>query len=197
MLERTDLHALARRIEVEHNAVGSALQSALGHAIAAGKLLIEAKASVKASVGHGHWTKWLASNTSVPPRTATHYMRLAGGIEMLCDQNGNVLPISVGEALHALKGNTNPWPGHGYSGHDSEWGDYEPYRGWGVKGWGPFGEKLRTVLDLLKFYPPATRHVVRAARAGKTPGLSAAALRVVIALLTRYADALDREAQHD
>jgi hypothetical protein len=184
---------LARRIEAEHNALTAALQSALGHAIAAGELLLEAKASVR----HGQWLNWLASNCSVPPRTATHYMRLAGGIEKLCDQNGNVLPISVGEALHVLKGNTNPWPGHGYSGDDSEWGDYEPYRGWRRRAWGEFTEAFHTVTRLAQLNPPAARYVVRAFRAGKTPGLSAVGLRQVIALLTRYADALDREAHRD
>jgi hypothetical protein len=187
-----DLPALARRIEVEHNAVTAALQSALGHAIAAGELLLEAKASVR----HGQWLNWLASNCSVPPRTATHYMFLTSRSEELCDQNGNVLPISINKALHVLK-NTNPWPGDGPSGGGHEWGEYAPWRGWGVSGWGQFGEKLRTVLDLPKLYPPAARYVVKAYRAGKTPGLSAAGLREVIALLTRYADALDREAHRD
>jgi hypothetical protein len=53
--------------------VAVALRSALGHAIAAGELLIEAKAKVR----HGQWLKWLAANCEVPKRTAAHYMALA------------------------------------------------------------------------------------------------------------------------
>jgi Protein of unknown function (DUF3102) len=89
------LDSLARRIDAEHNAVAAALQSALGHAISAGVMLIEAKRQV----GHGRWLPWLAANCSVPARTATHYMALARQRKKLCDQNGNVLPISVHEAI--------------------------------------------------------------------------------------------------
>jgi hypothetical protein len=42
-------------IEVEHNAVATALQSAFAHVIAAGELLIAAKRKVE----RGQWLKWL------------------------------------------------------------------------------------------------------------------------------------------
>jgi hypothetical protein len=77
--------------------------------------------------------------------------------------------------------------------HGSEWGDYQPYCGWGRLAWGPFTEAFQTVLRLPQLNPPACRHIVRAARAGKTPGLSGAGLREVIALLSRYAEALDED----
>jgi hypothetical protein len=83
MLDRTDqsfaLTDLAQGIAAEHAAVATALQSALTHAIAAGELLIEAKAKVR----HGQWLKWLAANCDIPKRTAAHYMALARNRESL------------------------------------------------------------------------------------------------------------------
>jgi hypothetical protein len=175
------LHDLAQRIAAELDAVAAALCSALGHAIAAGEILIEAKAKVR----HGQWLKWLAAH-KFPQRTATHYMALARDREKLCDENGNVLPISVNRALAMLK-----WPYYGSGGYHDFENEYEPYRGWGRPAWGPFSQALETVIRLPQLNPPAARYVVRALRAGKTPGLSAAVLREVAALLIRYADALD------
>jgi hypothetical protein len=189
MLDRTDptlvLADLAQQIDAEHNAVATALQSAIGHAISAGKMLIEAKRQVKRS--KGKWLPWLAANCSVPPRTASHYMRLAKHRADLCDENGNTLPISVTEAMDRLKHPVE----RGFVGW-SEWGDYVPCR-WGRLAW---NEQFRTALEgvtrILQFNPPAPRYVAKAVRAGKTPGLTAPVLRDVIALLTRYAEALDR-----
>src|SRR5262249_31578024 len=98
-------------------------------------------------------------------------------------KKGNVLPISVRKAIDHLK---HPLPPDG-SGV-SEWG--ERHSDWGPLAWREFGEALHTVIHLPQLKPPAPRYVVKAARAGKTPGLSAAGLRQVIALLTHYADAL-------
>jgi len=177
------LHNLAQRIAAEHNAVAAALQSALQHAIAAGELLIKAKAKVR----HGQWLNWLAVNCEVPKRTAAHYMALARRRQELCDQNGNVLPLSVNEALDILKHPAEC----GFPG--SEWGEYAAPRGWGRLAWGPFSQALEIVTRLPQLNPPAPRYVVQAARAGKTPGLSAAILRKVAALLIRYADAIDED----
>jgi hypothetical protein len=180
-MSQQTLHVLAQRIAVEHNAVAAALCSALGHAIAAGELLIEAKSKVR----HGQWVKWLATH-NFPQRTATHYMKLARRRDDLCDQNGKVLPISVNKALHMLK-----WPYYGSGGlHEFE-NEYEPYRGWGVRGWGTCAQTLEAITRLPQLNPPAARHVVRAYHAGKTPGLNATVLRQVAALLIRYADAIE------
>ena len=46
-------------------------------------------------------------------------------------------------------------------------------------------------MHIAQVNPPAPRYVVKAARNGKTPGLTALALREAIALLTRYAEALE------
>jgi hypothetical protein len=177
------LSELAHRINAEHDAVAVALQSALGHAIAAGEMLIEAKRQVK----HGQWLPWLAANCSVPARTATHYMALARRRKKLSDQNGNVLPISVHEAVRWLRP-LEQWPEP--SGEDDrEWGDSPQ---WGGLSWGvPFAEALQAVTHITQYNPPKPRYIVKAARAGKTPGLSATVLREAIALLTRYADALE------
>ncbi|HMF24415.1 MAG TPA: DUF3102 domain-containing protein [Pseudolabrys sp.] len=182
-LRDRELTDLAQRIAVEHDAVAAALQSALQHAIATGELLIEAKAKVR----HGQWLKWLAANCEVPKRTAAHYMALARDRQKLCDQNGNVLPLSVNDALDLLKHAAD----RGFPG--SEWGDYEPFRGWGVRGWGKFSEALQIVMRLPQLNPPAARYVVQAARAGKLPGLTAAVLREAATLLNRYADAIERD----
>jgi len=179
--EAQTLSELARRIDAEHGAVATALCSALAHAIAAGKLLIEAKAKVR----HGQWLKWIEANCSVPRRTAAHYMRLARARKDLCDQMGNVLPMSVNDALDQLRHPAErEFPG-------SEWGEYVPHHGWGRLAWGAFSKALEIVTRLPQLNPPAARYVVQAVRAGKTPGLSAAVLREVAALLTRYADAIE------
>jgi Protein of unknown function (DUF3102) len=49
------------------------MKQGLERAIAAGKLLLEAKALVK----HGEWLPWLESHCQIPERTVQHYMRLA------------------------------------------------------------------------------------------------------------------------
>jgi hypothetical protein len=176
-----NLHDLAQRITAEHKAVALALRSALGHAIAAGELLIEAKRKA----GHGQWLQWLAANTEIPKRTAAHYMALAKRRQDLSDQNGNALPLSVNEALDWLRHPAD----RGFPG--SEWSEYAPYRRWGRLAWGRFSEALETVTRIPQLNPPAARDVARAVREGKTPGLSAAVLREVAALLIRYADAID------
>jgi hypothetical protein len=183
--EGIELSELANRIDAEHGRVATALQSALAHAINAGEMLIEAKRHVKRS--KGKWLPWLAANCSVPARTASHYMGLAKRRLWFCDENGNVLPISVRRAVLLLN-HPNTGDGAGYS----EWGDYVPDTRWGGLAWhAPFAEALQLTTRLPQLNPPAPRYVAKAVRAGKTPGLTAPVLREVIALLTRYADALE------
>ena len=64
---------LAARIRSEHEAVSSALKDSVRHAIAAGELLIEAKAQLK----HGQWLSWLAKHCVISERTAQLYVKLA------------------------------------------------------------------------------------------------------------------------
>jgi hypothetical protein len=70
---RGELGDLAARINAEHEACASTLKRGLQHAIAAGRLLIEAKDKLK----HGGWMRWLRENCQVPERTAQAYMRVA------------------------------------------------------------------------------------------------------------------------
>jgi hypothetical protein len=72
-LETDSLAGLAVRIQQEHEATVAAIKSGVGHAIAAGKLLLEAKAQLK----HGRWLPWLKDHCKVPARTAQLYMWLA------------------------------------------------------------------------------------------------------------------------
>ena len=51
---------LAARIKAEHEAVSTALKESVAHAIAAGELLIEAKAQL----GHGQWLPWLMAGSA-------------------------------------------------------------------------------------------------------------------------------------
>ena len=64
---------LAARIRAEHEATADALKSSVEHAMAAGDLLIEAKAQVK----HGQWLPWLTEHCAMSDRTARLYMQLA------------------------------------------------------------------------------------------------------------------------
>jgi hypothetical protein len=74
MLERSNsLTDLAARIKVEHEAAASAIRDGMRHAIACGRLLIEAKEQLK----HGTWLPWLKDKCDVSVRTAQAYMRVA------------------------------------------------------------------------------------------------------------------------
>ena len=64
---------LAARIVAEHRAAATSLGNAVRHGIAAGELLIEAKALVR----HGQWLPWLRDHCSLSERTCQLYMRLA------------------------------------------------------------------------------------------------------------------------
>jgi hypothetical protein len=198
---------LTARIDAEHIAVGQALGSALAHAIACGELLIEAKRRVK----HGGWRPWIEANCKVPARTARHYMAMARKRKWLCDENGNVLPLSVHDAVETIKelrGHPHPWP---YGEEDisefpSQCREYvrlteaeiqerrEPRRlEWRVPSWNrEFSAALRVVIHITQQDAPAPRRVAKAARDGRTPGLTAASLREAVAYLTRYAEALER-----
>jgi Protein of unknown function (DUF3102) len=64
---------LAARILAEHTAIHGLLSESIERAMAAGDLLIEAKALVK----HGQWLPWLADHCKISERTAQLYMRVA------------------------------------------------------------------------------------------------------------------------
>jgi hypothetical protein len=66
---------LAARIRAEHEASALHVKRGLDHAIACGRLLLEAKAG---PVGqHGQWLPWLREHCGVPERSARRYMEIA------------------------------------------------------------------------------------------------------------------------
>jgi hypothetical protein len=90
--QSNSLADLAARIKVEHEASGRAIKQGLDHAIACGRLLIEAKAQLNK---HGQWLPWLREHCGrMPERTAQHYMRLARH----ADEIRNVADLSAREA---------------------------------------------------------------------------------------------------
>jgi hypothetical protein len=89
---------LAARIQQEHEACRSCLQRGLEHAIAAGRLLIEAKTQVP----HGQWLSWLKTNCVVSPRTAQAYMRVTNSIGDDEAKAQRVAHLSLRDALDQL-----------------------------------------------------------------------------------------------
>jgi len=74
---------LAARIKVAHAAYVDAARKGVEHAMAAGDLLLEAKAQL----GHGQWLLWLRKHCGLSVRSAQLYMRLARNrseIEVKC-----------------------------------------------------------------------------------------------------------------
>ena len=89
----------AERINTAHRAASDAAQSALLHAREAGRLLVEAKATV----GHGKWTGWLRDNVEFSERTARGYMRIAERWPEL-ENRQRVAGLSLRSALKLLAG---------------------------------------------------------------------------------------------
>jgi hypothetical protein len=91
-----ELPKLAARIHDEHQAATSALRQGVLHAIAAGDLLLEAKARLK----HGGWLDWLKANCEIPERTVQAYMRLA---RLPVEKRNAVADLPLREALLAIR----------------------------------------------------------------------------------------------
>jgi Protein of unknown function (DUF3102) len=90
---------LAARIKVEHSAVSESLRESVRHSIAAGELLIEAKAQV----AHGQWLPWLRDHVEISERTAQVYMRCAKGREEIEKQiRSGAADLSLNEATAIL-----------------------------------------------------------------------------------------------
>lgn len=89
---------LAARIKAEHDAYIAAVKQSLTRAMAAGDMLIEAKAQLK----HGQWRQWLAERCGIPERTASHYMRLARNRPAIEAEIGTVADLTVRGAVSLL-----------------------------------------------------------------------------------------------
>jgi hypothetical protein len=101
MGQASQLDTLAERIKAEHLACDAAMSDALGHALDAGDLLIEAKAQV----GWGDWEEWVVANCGVSVRRAQEYVQLARGRDKLGEAKarGSAL-LSIEGALKTLRG---------------------------------------------------------------------------------------------
>ncbi len=93
------LDNLAQRINAEHEACRDAANAAVEHAVRAGELLIEAKASIP----HGEWLTWIEGRCGVSERTAQAYMRLARELPKLDSEKAQrVADLPLRKALAEL-----------------------------------------------------------------------------------------------
>jgi hypothetical protein len=99
------LPELAAQINAEHAAANRAIRTGIEHAMAAGDLLIEAKALLR----HGEWGGWLAANCVVSERSARVYMRLARNRDRL--EIGSAADLSLRAASQILIGDNADEPG--------------------------------------------------------------------------------------
>jgi hypothetical protein len=76
------LNDLAAQINRAHSQVEQAFTSAMGHALTAGKLLLEAKKQLK----HGKFKPWIKANFKFSDRMARAYMRVAEKFPGLPDE---------------------------------------------------------------------------------------------------------------
>jgi Protein of unknown function (DUF3102) len=96
------LAVLAACIQQEHAACRSCLQRGLEHAVAAGKLLIEAKEQIP----HGQWLRWLSDHVHIPERTAQRYMVVAPyAVDIIKNDN---LANLTGDAVAVLAAPQSP-----------------------------------------------------------------------------------------
>jgi N6-adenosine-specific RNA methylase IME4 len=94
-----DLAALAVQINAEHRACEENLKAGLEHALEAGRLLLQAKATI----GHGGFLDWLSTHCRFSTRTAQAYMRIAQKLPTLDLPNAQrVADLSFREALARL-----------------------------------------------------------------------------------------------
>lgn len=90
---------IAVKINAETTAAETSARSAMQHALAAGALLVQAKALV----AHGEWQQWVEANCTIAIRTASAYMRLATRVEALPDpERQRVADLPVRDAIRAI-----------------------------------------------------------------------------------------------
>jgi hypothetical protein len=99
LVRSNSLVGLTARIRAEHEATAIAMKRSAEHAMAAGDLLIEAKAQLK----HGQWLPWLAEHCAMSERTAQLYMRTAKNRAAIEEQIRNgVADLTLNEAAALL-----------------------------------------------------------------------------------------------
>lgn len=89
---------LTAAIRQEHDAASRAAQSAIQHALAAGRLLAEAKRKIP----HGSWESYVKDSCGIAPRTASLYQRLHRHRDRLPNRQ-HVAELSVRQAARLLE----------------------------------------------------------------------------------------------
>jgi hypothetical protein len=93
-----DLTDLAVKIKAEHAAAAEAVKRTVIHALAAGELLLKAKAHLK----HGCWLPWLNDHCQVSERTARLYMQLARSRVELESKSATIADLTLQQAAALL-----------------------------------------------------------------------------------------------
>jgi hypothetical protein len=106
VIPRPSLGALARRIQAAHEAAQASARTALESAILCGELLLEAKRLV----GHGRFLPWLDENTTLGPRQAQRYMRVARNQDALRNASSETHLAGAMALLADVKGEPAPLP---------------------------------------------------------------------------------------
>ena len=91
---------IAASINAAHAGVEAAKREGARYAVECGRLLAQAKETVP----HGGWDSWLRLNTTVSPRTAQLYMRIARHVEGDPAKAQRVAGLSVREAAAEATG---------------------------------------------------------------------------------------------
>ncbi len=106
-VELSALQDLARVIDQEHAAAAAAANTAIQHALNAGRLLLQ----VKAQLAHGEFLPWLRSNCTVKQRQARAYMRVARNWRRIESKTAPGADLTVKGALRLLSKNraARPW----------------------------------------------------------------------------------------
>ncbi|MCJ2142263.1 DUF3102 domain-containing protein, partial [Methylobacterium sp. E-066] len=91
---------IAGAINAAHAGVEAAKREGARYAVECGRLLAQAKETVP----HGGWDAWLRLNTTVSPRTAQLYMRIARHVEGDPAKAQRVAGLSVREAAAEATG---------------------------------------------------------------------------------------------
>jgi hypothetical protein len=95
-LPARDLSKLAADIHCESAAAEANMRQGYAHAVAAGRMLLEAKPLV----GHGGWLEWIEKTCRVSVRSAQRYMQVARDLPKLDEANATrVAEMSLRDAL--------------------------------------------------------------------------------------------------
>jgi hypothetical protein len=92
-------NGLVDRINAAHEEVKKALWRGAEQAIEVGRLLLQAKTTVR----HGSWLEWIAFNCRFSERTAQLYLRLAQERPLLESKAQRIADLTVNDAIKLLE----------------------------------------------------------------------------------------------